>query len=362
MIAPTGIHRSAITAMVIKQLAIASAAFPTDASALEASISALRSSISALDNSIKTLEGSSGRWETAAWCCAILVGIGIVGELVVIVSEYRDDLHDWRRGAGFWAWRVVLPPDRPPRWRFWFDIVATILVLAGVFGEAGASMKLGSINNQLRLKTSVLRAKSDELLALITQEAGSAADSAKRAQGSADAAGKMADSVHKKVDAVGKQADGIDQELAMAQFLLEPRKVFSPTGLKIQFAPFKGKTILFRSYFNDSDGYFLCSELVDVANAAEVVAVDGCNTVPVKFPISLGINVFAPDEKTMLALNQIMAGVTPFGSAGDTHVQAIVVFVGRKNTFHVGETAQTRDAQKRATAMKKTERRKASPQ
>ena len=65
-------------------LATVSSALPTDASALEASISALKSSISALESSLKTLEGSSGCWETLAWSCGLAVGIGIVGEIVVI--------------------------------------------------------------------------------------------------------------------------------------------------------------------------------------------------------------------------------------------------------------------------------------
>lgn len=83
-----------------------------------------------------------------------------------------------------------------------------------------------------------------------------------------------------------------------------------------------------------------------MAKAAEVVAVDGCNTVPVKFPVTLGINVFAPDGATMVALNGIMAGVPPFSSGGDSHAQSIVVLVGRRNTFHVGETAQTGAAER----------------
>ena len=71
---------------------------PTDASSLESCISALKSSISALESSIRTTEGSSGRWETFGWLCAIIVGIGVAGEIVAIVLEHRDRLTDWRRG------------------------------------------------------------------------------------------------------------------------------------------------------------------------------------------------------------------------------------------------------------------------
>jgi hypothetical protein len=145
----------------------------------------LKSSISALESCIKASEGSSGHLETIGWLCAFAVGIGIAGEIVVIVSEHRDDLEDWGRG-------FVRPPDKPPAWRFWFDIVATLIVLGGVFGEAGAAAKIGSINSQLRSKTSELRAKSVQLLAVTTEEAGDAAKSAKDAEASAKAAGAAA--------------------------------------------------------------------------------------------------------------------------------------------------------------------------
>jgi hypothetical protein len=159
---------------IMQALAAIPSALPSDASTRDASISALKSSISALESSLKTLEGSSTPWEWVAIVSAFVVFVGIVGEIIVIVSEYLGDLHDWRQGVIFWVWRVVLPPGRPPRWRFWFDIVATVVVLLGVLGEASASLELASINSQLRSKTSELRAKSDQLLALVTEVAADA--------------------------------------------------------------------------------------------------------------------------------------------------------------------------------------------
>jgi hypothetical protein len=186
-------QRSAM-AVIIQHLASILSVSLTDASGLETSIPALKSSIVALESYIKTLEGSSGRWETLAWSCAFAVGIGIVGEIVVIVGEHQDGVGAWRRG-------IVLPPDHPDVRRFWFDIVATLLVLIGVFGEAAASMQLASINSQLRSKTSELRAKSDQLVALVTQEAGGAAANARQAQDSAGAARTAAGTARGKADA-----------------------------------------------------------------------------------------------------------------------------------------------------------------
>lgn len=180
----------------MQTLATTPSTLPMDASALEASISALKSCISALESSTKTLEASSSWWETLAWSCAFAVGIGIVGEIVVIVSEYLEDREDWRRG-------IMRAPDHPLVWRFWFDIVATLLVLAGVFGEAGASMQLASINSQLRSKTSELRAKSDQLLVLVTQEVGDAVTSVRIISDESDA-------LQQRLDLAASELSGIE--------------------------------------------------------------------------------------------------------------------------------------------------------
>lgn len=194
-------------------------ALPMDTSALDASMAALKSSISALESSIKALEGSSGLWETLAWSCAIAVGIGIVGEVWAIVGEHQDDLEAWRRG-------IVRPPDHPNVRRFWFDIVATLLVLVGVFGEAGASMRLASINSQLRSKTSELRADSDQLLALVTQEAGSAATSAHDAKQDEEQLGKNTKAAEATLATQQKKAKNAELDLdAYLTQLRSPRDI-----------------------------------------------------------------------------------------------------------------------------------------
>ena len=182
---------------IMQHLAILFSASANDSSTLEASISASRKSISALDICINTLEGSSKPWETLSKVSAFVVFFGIVGEVVVIISEYFEDLDEWRLSA--WMRPRVFPPDRPPRWRFWFDIVATVIVLAGVFGEAWGSLQVDSINSELRSKTSVLRADSDQLLALVTQEVGSAETDIGDVQKKADVLNGQLDATASKV-------------------------------------------------------------------------------------------------------------------------------------------------------------------
>lgn len=323
-------------AVIIQMLASLSSTPAIDASALETSISALKSSISALESSLNSLEGSSNRWEILAWSCAFAVGLGIIGEVVVIVSEYRDDMHVWKQGVIFWVWERVCPPGRPPLWRFWFDIISTIIVLVGVFGEAGASLKLASINNQLRSKTSDLRAKSDQLLALITQEAGTAASSAARAQSSADTAEKLANKTRETVDEVGKKAESIEWGLQMSQYFAESRDIRNRDALRQKFSEFKGKDIIFRSYVHDGDGYFLCEDVLATAKGTGVIPIDQCATFPATPPFETGVNGYTSDEATMLALDKVLAATTLYGSSGGVRPGPIVIFVGRKNNAHVG--------------------------
>jgi hypothetical protein len=173
-------NEKTIAMIVISHIfATLSSALPTDSSTRDASISALRNSIAALDKSISALEDSSPGWERWAIASSIGVFVGIIGEVIVIACEYLDELRDWKQGKIFWNWRIVLPPERPVRRRFWFDIFATFVVLAGIMGEFSASIKLSDINGQLRTKTSLLRDDTDQLIALVSQEAADANERAR---------------------------------------------------------------------------------------------------------------------------------------------------------------------------------------
>jgi len=269
---------------IMQALATAPSALPSDSSALDASISALKSSISALESSLKTLEGSSAPWELLAIISSFVVFFGIVGEVIVIVSEDREDREDWARG-------VVRPPDRAPRWRFWFDIVATIVVLLGVLGEAWGSSRLASINSQLRSKTSVLRAKSDQLLALVTEEAGEAKNSAVKAQGaakdaqsSADKADKDADKAKLKAEAVARQAVDLARNLreigaeeAELQKSIIPRD-FNQIDVAKKLKPVAGPTA-----FIETIPDFECERTAALISSALVLAHWNVQPVKVRF-------------------------------------------------------------------------------
>jgi len=73
----------------------------------------------------------------------VLVVIGVAIELWVILWEYRDDRHEFRRG-------IVRPPDRPSRWLLFWNLTGTALVVGGVTGEFGAHFLAGKLETDMR--------------------------------------------------------------------------------------------------------------------------------------------------------------------------------------------------------------------
>jgi hypothetical protein len=307
--------------VIIQHLANLPSSCPSDSSSLESCISALKSSISALESFLKTTEGSSGHWETFGWLCAIAVGVGIAGEIVVIVSEHFEGLEDWERG-------IIRPPDRPPEWRFWFDIVATLIVLGGVFGEAGATAEVASVNSQLRSKTSELRAKSDQLVAVITEEAGSAAKSAKIAHDEASAVKGIADEARadakdalvkaqeaqrelgnteadaakaqtaasraqEKVEAVAKRAAQIRSDveaIAPRVLTLEQQRQIGGACLA-----FRGHNVSVFSYAGDGEGAALGGQIITAFTGRGINVVDTRASSMSLGGFDFGIHVRGPD-------------------------------------------------------------------
>jgi hypothetical protein len=158
---------------------------PTDTSALESSISALESSITALDN-------SSGCWERLFPLFTALVFVGVAMEIIVVLHDHKDDLALW--GSG-----IIRPPARPSAGKLALEIASVVLVSFGILGELGVGLWITHINGQLRTKNSELRNKSDQLLALVTNEAGDAKNSANVAAAAAFRANKAAEQAEEKL-------------------------------------------------------------------------------------------------------------------------------------------------------------------
>jgi hypothetical protein len=141
-----------------------------------------------------------------------LVAIGVAIEVFVVVREHKEELD---------AWRVcVLHPKKPSRFKLFLEIASIVLVTVGILGELGIGLWISHINGQLREKGSNLRSKSDQLLALVTQEAGdaktSATDAAESAQEARDDAEELRTFLVKLADAIRPQSMSLQESRKMA--------------------------------------------------------------------------------------------------------------------------------------------------
>jgi hypothetical protein len=101
-----------------------------------------------------------------------LVVVGILMELWVIWDEHSEDMETWAE-TFFGIHRTLRPPTR----RLVVEYFSVVLVAGGIIGELGISIKIASVNGQLRgvdaqlrSKNAELRAASDRLVALLNQE------------------------------------------------------------------------------------------------------------------------------------------------------------------------------------------------
>ena len=214
-------------------------------------------------------------------------------------------------------------------------------------------------------------ALSEQKIRSLDALAEDAESTAKRAKTTADGAKTEADAIGKSageldqrlaaakqnIAAVSKKAQTLEWSLDEVQFL-SSRYILSPERLKAALSKFKGMPVIFRSYVNDGDGYFLCKTIVPVAQDAGIVPTDQCGMWPASFPFLTGTSITGPDEDRMSELSAVFGKETPFGATAGPygkvpHSPNWIVFVGMKSRAFVGETAQTRDAERRAAEMKK---------
>jgi hypothetical protein len=108
----------------------------------------------ALINKLKSLEMSwvsLDRW-LKFWVLLVVIGVSV--ELVVILVEYFDELHDFRRG-------IMHVPDRPSRLLLFFALLGAGLVAIGVAGEFFIHIKAGKVETEMRDATGSLVSIAD---------------------------------------------------------------------------------------------------------------------------------------------------------------------------------------------------------
>jgi hypothetical protein len=108
----------------------------------------------------------------------LLVALGVILEVVYVVGEYLEELHDFRRG-------IIHPPERPNTTLFVLGLLGAGLVAAGVSGELWKESQIAKLET-------CIRKGNDALFLILSKEAGDAATSATIARREADAVARLA--------------------------------------------------------------------------------------------------------------------------------------------------------------------------
>src|SRR5947207_8862723 len=83
--------------------------------------------------------------ELSTW----LVVVGLILDIIVIVSEYVEGLQEFSRG-------IVHAPDKPSTRLLFLGLGGAFLIAGGVAGELFFQSRIGSIETEMRLKSDAL--------------------------------------------------------------------------------------------------------------------------------------------------------------------------------------------------------------
>lgn len=178
--------------MITTSWSLASRACPSWSSITDES--ALRSALASFADSSSSLHWWLGFW-------TFLVAFGVVLEVVFVIWEYLDELHDFRRG-------IVHAPDKPQTLLFVLGLLGAGLVAAGVSGELWKESQIATVET-------CIRKGNDALFLLLSKEAGDAATSAKTAHDEADTVSKEADAIQKRLDGASEQLANLEHQFSI---------------------------------------------------------------------------------------------------------------------------------------------------
>src|SRR5258708_23269530 len=148
--------------------------------------SALRRALDNLADCSSSLHSWFGFWTS-------LVVAGVALEIVFVVWEYIEELHDCKRC-------LVRPPVKPNLLLFLLGLLGAGLVAVGVAGELNVEDKIATVET-------CVRRGNDELSLLLSKEAGDAKDSALIAKGAADDAAQLVKQLGQYVGVVARSVN-----------------------------------------------------------------------------------------------------------------------------------------------------------
>jgi hypothetical protein len=298
--------------------------------------SALRSSLASLDKC-----NSSQHWWLGFW--TFLVALGVALEVVFVVREYLDALHDFNRG-------VIHAPERPPTVLFLLGLLGASLVAVGVTGEVWKGSDIATVET-------CIRKANDALFLLLSKEAGDAKDSAKvaklaadGAKESANAAGVAASKAEAKAEAVAKRAEQIDAELAQTEQLMSARSIQSRDELADKIKEkFKGRNIVLKSYIGDQEAGGLCTQFLYVTTSAEMKPVNQCGMSPLEVPLVSPFAVSGPDTNETVELGTLITTIGRIAGWSAIKAPVLTILVGVKPSFMIGQARRVNPPTKNQT-------------
>jgi hypothetical protein len=122
---------------------------------------------SALKISLYNLDTCWSLLEHWLWFCAGVVFVGVALEVIPAVWQYLLEKFDFERG-------VIHSPERPSRLKFSLEVVGSILIAVGVFGELVVGIKMAKVESRMRDDTA-------KLVSLVDQRAKDAGERAAKA-------------------------------------------------------------------------------------------------------------------------------------------------------------------------------------
>jgi hypothetical protein len=158
---------------------------------------------SALRRALASLDDCGASLHSFLEVATVLVVVGVALEMVFVIWEYLEDLHDFKRG-------IVHPPDKPSWPLFALGFLGAALVALGVGGELYAESKIATLET-------CIRKGNDALSLLLSKEAGDARKSAEEAGAAADRAKKVADAADSTAQDVAHKAAKLTDKLEAAE-------------------------------------------------------------------------------------------------------------------------------------------------
>lgn len=254
--------------------------------------SAIRILVASLEVCRSTLH-----WWLGFWTFLVVAGVAL--EIVFVVWEYVEELHDFNRG-------IVHPPERPSGLLFALGLLGAALVAIGVAGELYAESKIETVETRIRKA-------NDELFSLLSKEAGDAMSSARDAQESAEHTKAIADELVREVTALSPRILTLDQQRKIAATL----KTFSGHP-----------SVTVESYGMDGEGTALATQLISVLHAAIGVPIgDRRAGFIVSGGFEWGISIRGP-ESELPFMTALQKSLTEIGKLSGVTINGLMPAIG----------------------------------